>query len=235
MTTAPTPVPHHSAVRPLTIVLVVALVAVTVVAVVGWERASSNREEGSGAPATQTRRVPAFTSLELTGSAVVAARIGPRRSVVVHADRNLIDRVTTSVRQGRLAVGTRGGFRTKSPMHVDVVAPSLDLVRLSGSGVLTVEGLRQAHVVVRLPGSGVLRVTGAVGRVDAGLSGSGDLQLESLVARDGRATVSGSGRLQVHATRTLSAAVSGTGAIFYYGSPATVTTSVSGTGAIIRS
>jgi hypothetical protein len=216
----------------LTVVLL-ALVVLCSTAVVLSRHRGSKTGEGSGVSTTQTRRVSPFGSLELAGSAVVAARIGPRRSVVVHADDNLIDRITTVVRDGRLVVDTRGGFSTKSPMRVEVVARSLSLVSLTGSGVLTVEGLRQAHVAVRLPGSGVLDASGAVDRVDATLSGSGDLDLRNLVARGATAAVSGSGRLQVHATETLHAAVSGTGALFYSGSPATVTRSVTGTGAII--
>ena len=43
-----------------------------------------------------------------------------------------------------------------------------------------------------------------------------------------------SGRVQVHATATLNASVSGSGAIFYSGDALDVTKSVTGTGAIIK-
>src|SRR4051812_41675810 len=52
---------------------------------------------GSGVPAQQTRVVPAFSRVELAGSNVVTVHVGGRPSVVVHADRNLLSRVTTTV------------------------------------------------------------------------------------------------------------------------------------------
>ena len=57
-----------------------------------------------------------------------------------------------------------------------------------------------ALLLVRLSGSGMLTVTGTARRLEAGLAGSGDLRLQGLESRDARATVSGSGRLQVWAT-----------------------------------
>ena len=44
--------------------------------------------------------------------------------MVVKADDNLIDRVTTHVRSGRLVIGnTPGSFSTESPMSVEVGVP----------------------------------------------------------------------------------------------------------------
>src|SRR5512132_1470674 len=99
---------------------------------------------------------------------------------------------------------------------------------------MTVDAVEAEQFATRLPGSGVLRVSGTVDRLDATLEGSGDMQLENLIARDATARVSGSGRLQVHATGTLDASVSGTRVILYSGTPVDVTQDVTGTGAITR-
>jgi Putative auto-transporter adhesin, head GIN domain len=85
-----------------------------------------------------------------------------------------------------------------------------------------------------LTGSGVLRASGTVTRLDASLTGSGDAQLSDLTARDARAVVSGSGRILVTATHSLSASVPGSGAVVYTGNPEHVTTSSSGSGAVVR-
>ena len=99
---------------------------------------------------------------------------------------------------------------------------------------MTAEGVHAASLDVRVPGVGVLVARGTADRLDAGLAGSGDVQLQDLVAGKVRATVSGSGRLQVHASESLDAIVSGTGAIFYSGDPGSVNRDVTGTGAIVR-
>jgi hypothetical protein len=44
---------------------------------------------------------------------------------VVHADSNLIRRVTTRVMAGTLLIGTTGSFTTKNPMRVEVSVTSL--------------------------------------------------------------------------------------------------------------
>ena len=75
-----------------------------------------------------------------------------------------------------------------------------------------------------LGGSGVLRASGTTNRLHVTLAGSGDAQLQQLVAADVRAIVAGSGRILVTATAKLDASVPGTGAIVYSGNPPRVTT-----------
>lgn len=192
------------------------------------------RTQSSGVPAAQIRTLPAFAAVELAGAAAVSVHVGGRQSVVVHADANLIARVATAVEARTLVVGTRGSFQTKSPLRVDVTVPALTAVTLSGDGVVAVTGIASRRLVVHVPGNGVLAVTGTVDRLVADLTGSGDVQLQHLVARDVDASISGAGRLQVVATRSLAASVSGAGVVVYGGDPEHVTTRVTGTGAVVR-
>jgi hypothetical protein len=66
----------------------------------------------------------------------------------------------------------------------------------------------------------------------ATLGGSGDVQLQDLVAHDATVLVAGSGRLLVQATGALDAEVSGVGAIVYTGNPTGITQRITGTGSI---
>jgi hypothetical protein len=101
------------------------------------------------------------------------------------------------VASGTLTIDQEGNFDDPHPMHVDVRVPSLDALTLSGSGVLTVTGVDAAPSTVALPGSGVIRAGGTAERHAVTLGGSGDVQLDQLLARDARATVRGSGRIVV--------------------------------------
>src|SRR5207248_9324692 len=142
-----------------------------------------------GAP-TATRKGPSFTAVDLAGVNHVAVHVGGKQHVVVHADHNLLRRVSTVVRDGRLVIGTTpGSFSTRKPMSVDVTVPSLDSVTLSGSGTVTVDGVRATQFKVDAPGTGVLRVWGRTDRLTATLGGSGDVQLEGLIAREATAFV----------------------------------------------
>lgn len=240
MTVAPTSLgggrrPHRVQ---LTLIFGLVVIAAAVVLLVRHDvfqgSSGSTGTKGSGIAATQTREVAKFAGLDLAGSNVVTVRVGSGQSVVVRADHNLLGRITTVVQAGTLVIGNTGSFGTKTPMSVDVSVPSLDSITLSGSGIISVEGVETEHLGVTLSGSGVLRASGTVSRLDVSLGGSGDAQLEGLIARDVRAVVSGSGRILVTAVRTLDASVPGTGAIVYGGDPKLLTTSVTGTGAITR-
>jgi hypothetical protein len=189
--------------------------------------------EGSGIAATQTRELPPFDAVELAGSNTVAISVGGKQSVVVHADDNLLDRVTTRVKGGKLVIGNAaGGFSTKGPMSVEVTVPAVNELTLGGSGTIRAEGVDADVLTVELYGSGGVRASGRAHRVDVRLAGSGDVQLRELVADDVKAIVNGTGSVAVHATESVDASVPGTGSIVYAGNPARVRKSVTGIGSV---
>ena len=191
--------------------------------------------QGSGIAASQTRHVAGFSGVELAGSNVVTVRVGATQSVVVHADDNLFSRVTTQVRAGSLVIGnTPGNLRSRTPMSVAVTVPSLE--SLCAQRQRRPRRRRSRHAgadgnPVRVAASSSKRDRREA-RHHAG--GSGDAQLDQLVARDVHAAVRGSGRILVAATASLDASVPGSGAIIYSGNPTDVTTSVTGSGAVVR-
>ena len=222
---------------PSLVVLVVLVLGGLVIGVVTYGD-DAGTIDGSGNPAAVTRAVPSFSAVHLNGTSAVHITVGPERSVVVHADDNLVERVTTEVDAGVLHVSTRGDVTASSPMYVDVSVGSLDAVTLSGTGTITVQGVDADALRVELPatGTGLVAVSGSAEKLTARLGGTGDLQLDELQARDAEVTLSrtGTGRIEVHVTGTLRATLSGDGEIRYSGSPKVIER-VTGTGAILAS
>jgi putative autotransporter adhesin-like protein len=105
---------------------------------------------GSGVAATQTRALAGFSGLDLAGSSTVTVVVGGEQLVVVHADDNLLGRVTTRVEAGTLVIGSGGSFTTKSPMSVEVSVPSLQVLTLSGSGAISATGITAPALTVTL-------------------------------------------------------------------------------------
>ena len=172
-----------------------------------------------------------FTSVEVAGDNDVMIHVGSPHAVAVTADDNLVDRVTTTVRDGRLVIDNVGSFTTTAPMQVVASVPSLDEVELSGTGSITISGMSEDEVVATLSGTGTLTASGTSARLTAMLVGSGRLDLHDLVADDVTARLEGTGEIRVHATSTLDATLTGTGTIRYSGEPA-VTSRNAGTGTI---
>lgn len=194
---------------------------------------SSSTTEGSGVPATQTRDVAAFNSVELAGGNNVVIHVGEKKSVVVKADDNLLNRVTTNVKSGTLVIGnTQGSLTTKTPMSVVVGVPTLDTLTLGGGGNIVVNGINAGKLTVTLAGGGNITGSGTATSLDVSVNGSGNVWLTRLAAEYVHAVVSGSGNIYVTATRSLDASVPGSGTIVYAGNPKKVTKSVTGSGAI---
>lgn len=216
------------------LVAILLVVALALVVFFQDRSGSDPTTEGSGVAAVETRSLSSFTAVDLAGTNDVRVNVGPQQKVLVRADDNLLAQVTTQVRRGTLVVAERGSFEAATPMSVEVTVPELEALTLSGTGTgtLSVERVDAPRFSLRLDGTGLVLVGGTADHVDATLAGTGNAQLQDLVARDVIAKVLGTGRLQVHATRSLDASVSGTGSIVYDGNPRQVKRSVTGTGAI---
>jgi Putative auto-transporter adhesin, head GIN domain len=235
MVTAPAPIHRHAPRAFASGFLLALLLGVAAVVAVIWLDVgeSSGVVRGSGVAAEQARSVAPFTAVELAGDGVLTVHVGDKQAVTVTADDNLIARVTTDVRDDILVIETKGSFETRAPMGVDVVVPQLHAATLTGTGAVSVDGVNARRFEVDLPGDGMITVGGSVQRLDANLSGTGEARLSELVARDVVASLSGTGRIQVHATHSLDASVPGTGTIEYAGSPSKVTEEVTGVGTIL--
>jgi hypothetical protein len=192
----------------------------------------SSGVQGSGVAATSTRALPKFSGIDLAGGNNVTIVAGARQSVAVHADSNLLSRVTTQVKAGKLIIGDVGSFSAKSPMYVEISVPSLAALDLSGSGNITVTGIRASQLTVTLPGSGDISASGSVARLNISIDGSGNAQFSGLIARNVDAVISGSGDIFVTATHSLDAKVPGSGTVLYGGNPPQVTTSITGSGTV---
>jgi hypothetical protein len=195
---------------------------------------TTSAAQGSGVTATETRELPAFSAIDLAGVNDVIVGIGGEQRVVVLGDDNLIELVTTEVEGGTLVIAQSQAFEAASPMRVEITVPSLDDVRLSGSGAVSIDGHDIELFAVSMSGTGVIRGSGTAGRLDVELGGTGDIELESLAAESATVELSGAGNVHVHVTGSLDARVSGTGTIFYTGSPSNVSSEVTGAGAVIE-
>ncbi len=239
MSIAPTPIHQPRAPRRLRLTLTafaaLLLAAILIALLVDriFNGSSSPAGTGSGVAATQARSLAPFTGVDLVGENNVIVHVGARQSVIVHADSNLLGRVTTRVRSGSLVIGTTpGNLHAKAPMFVAVSVPSVDALMLTGDGNITVTGINSRRLTVGLPGSGIIHATGTTTRLEVTISGEGTALLGQLIARDVKVALGGDGSVTLAATHSLKASVSGSGTIVYSGNPPHVTTTVSGNGTI---
>lgn len=182
----------------------------TVLRANGVAAASEDRQVAS-----ENRELPAgVDAVDLEGPIDLTLRYGSAPSLKVRGEARLLDNVDVRKEGDVLHIGIRGmvlGHRR--PLEVELVLPSLEGVTVDGSGDSTVNGFSGERIKVRMEGSGSLHFNGRFREVDAGMSGSGELDLNggSGIERFD-AVLSGSGHLTiVGSTRELQANASGSG------------------------
>ncbi len=125
-------------------------------------------------------------------------------------------------------------------------------LRVSGSGTITGTTLTGRNVTINISGSGKVRLGLNVEKIVSHISGSGDFSLngiatdqeisisgsgkylaKDLVSQNVKVDISGSGKSEVNAQKSLTVKISGSGKVGYYGQPV-IDQSISGSGKIER-
>lgn len=161
-----------------------------------------------------------FRSVVLVGAGEVEISQGDGYELQLRGDPSDLDRAPFYTSGNDLVLGkTRFSPMNYNRMQFRVVMPSLDEVRVAGSGTAYVReftlegdtqfvvdgsgdirlyGVEAPAVKLRVKGSGDIRaVRVAAGTVEANVSGSGDLYIGSVTAETGEFVVTGSGDLEV--------------------------------------
>jgi len=187
---------------------------------------------GSGVAASEERPVGAFQKLSIGGSARVHITVGPSVSVRIRTDDNLLPHVVTEVEGDTLKVHMESGsYRFRVPLEVTVSVPDLHGFSVGGSARAEITGLHGGGFSISIAGSGRVQAAGTVDQLQVGISGSGNLDLFGVEAREVQVSVSGSGNVQLQAREKLEARISGSGNIHYRGRPS-VDAHISGSGSL---
>ncbi|WP_164737393.1 head GIN domain-containing protein [Georgenia sp. SYP-B2076] len=204
----------------------------------------------AGAPTTQEREVEAVTAVSLAATGHLDIRAGATPSLRVTAGEDVIDRITTDVRDGVLVLGMDdAGWRHPGEITYELVLPAVDTItvagagdvdadlvptrtlaiNLDGAGDITARGIDVDELTVRVGGAGGITLTGAADRQVVAIDGLGEYDGDELTARDADVSIGGAGDAHVRVTDTLSATVDGAGEITHSGG-AHVVSEVSGVG-----
>jgi hypothetical protein len=208
-------------------------------------------KKGNGNITTSERIVSTFQKINVSGSATVRFHISQEYRVVVTVDENLAEYVEIVTRGNTLNIGTKSGSYSFTKFVVDVYAPTVIGVSVSGSGsfenldkitVSTFESsvsgsgnikgtVESKKFSARISGSGRITVAGNSQDTDIHISGSGRFIGSEFVTNNASARISGSGNAEIHVTDNLRASISGSGSINYRGNPI-IDSSISGSGRV---
>jgi hypothetical protein len=188
---------------------------------------------GSGQSTTEQRSVAPFTELSVHGAIETQVRIGQPQSVAIIGDDNVVSIIKTEVNGDRLTIGPAKSYESNVPLRVEIVAPELDWIGISGASTVTVTGVNAETITLRASGASTIRVGGTSGTVEAEASGASRMRLEDLSTRLADVDATGASTIEVTVSERLSGSASGASTITYSGNP-DVNVSTSGASTVRR-
>ena len=207
----------------------------------------------SGNTISEDRSVSDFSSISLSGTGDLLIEQGASESLTIETDDNLMQYITSDVRNGRLELGLKDGVRllglNKIVYHLKV--KDLTTIDISGLGKVVMDGVKTDTLNLKASGSGqfemkniqtkslsadasgfgIYNLTGTADTIVVSLSGSGSFDGENLQSKSATVNINGAGSATVWTEDTLNVEISGGGLVRYFGSPE-VTQSISGAGSI---
>ncbi len=184
--------------------------------------------------ATDTRELPAFSGITSQGAYKLVVTVGPKQSVVLNGDADLLAKIKTTVHGDQLliAMPEKTNIRWDDRVNITITVPQLNAYQFEGAGTSTLNNLSGEHFRLNYQGVGSLTATGQVQRFVLRAQGVGSLDAKGLNARHVDARLEGVGSAEVRASESLTAKVEGVGSLTYYGKPARMTKSVEGVGRV---
>lgn len=204
----------------------------------------------------ETRAVSGFTAIGLSAPIKVVVVQGEAENLVLEGDERALAHLETVVEKGVLLIRSRAKLFAPGlgKVRAFVSARTIEALRISGSGDITVPALRTAELKVEISGSGDVRigslaasslnvsvggsgnvtvVEGKVDRFITNVAGSGDVKAAKFEAREAQVRIAGSGDVTLWAKESLAVSIAGSGDVRYYGDPA-IKQSVVGAGSVRR-
>lgn len=181
--------------------------------------------DGSGTRTTIQRTVGTYHAIDASNGITVVVEAGDPGVVSVTADDNLLDQITTEVRDGTLFVGIRGGIRTNNELRVQLANSLLDAVLASTGASVNLGSLSGSALVISASTGARVQAGGRVEslKVDSNTGAAADLR--SLEAAQVDVAISTGATARVYPTESVSGECTGGGTLLIRGKPATNTVS----------
>ena len=206
---------------------------------------------------TENRSLSNFTSIHFGVPGDLFYTQDSVFKIEIQAQENIIREIETYLVGSELKIRVNDHARLKSreDIRINVSAPNITALSLSGSGNLNVlQPYRPSNTKLTVSGSGTMSINlletnsidadvsgsgelmvfdGSAKHEDADISGSGRIDFLGVTSKTANTEISGSGSVKLNVIDELTSKISGSGSVYYKGNPV-VNSTVSGSGRIIR-
>lgn len=134
---------------------------------------------GTGVESSETRELPAFTSVELYGVGSTTVTSGAKRQLTIRADDNMLTWVKSSVADGTLRIGVGDGdyvWHTGFP-RIALSGSAATSYELSGQTTLVIEDVDADSLTIKANGQCAVTIRGRVKSLHIELQGQSQCDL----------------------------------------------------------
>ncbi len=155
---------------------------------------------GSGNVITESRPVSGFDQVIFNGFGTLNIRQGAAESLQITADDNLLQYITTEVRNNVLTIGWKDNvsISQQTRLEFDLVVVSLNRLEHRGAGEINAAPLTAENFSATLAGLGNLRMDSiTTGKFVLRLEGAGDVSIDSVECQQAEVMQKGLGSLKI--------------------------------------
>ena len=209
---------------------------------------------GNGDVKTQNRSVGTFTGLRVERGIDLYISQGNNEKVTIEADGNLLEYITTEVKNGTLVISHERNFVKSKSLKAYVTVRTLRRLEAGGGSDVYSQTVLRAdkmycsasggsdikleldvkNLTVSTSGGSDAILTGMAGTVTVSTSGGSDFKGKDLRSDKVVVEASGGSDAYVYADLELAAHASGGASVYYYGNPKKVSKSTSGGGDVTK-
>ena len=188
----------------------------------------SIKSEIKGDLVDELRDVSGFTKVSVGGTIQSKITVGGEFRVVVRTEQDMLEKIKTTVKDGRLRVGYERGYwnnkkdreyKRKTKVLVTITLPTMDALSISGASVSNVEGVNSDKLKIDVSGASKVVISGNANDVDIDLSGASYLNAKQFFTQFAKVDASGASSTRINIASELKADASGASSIQYIGSP----------------
>ena len=163
----------------------------------------------NGPVKTEQRDVSGFTQVSVGGGAELTIAIGSGYHVEITAEEQVLAKLRSTVRNGRLTIDSTEGYTTHHGVQVRITMPALDDLELSGGATGKVSTVTGSNLVVTLSGGAEATISGSVDRLTVDASGGSQAHLRDLSVAGAEVSASGGAQLELTTSGRVSGSASG--------------------------
>lgn len=189
---------------------------------------------GSGIPVTEYREVENFDKVSSEGIIKLFISKGETQSLKIIADDNVVHRVKSEVRNGKINLFLADGNYNNVQIEAHIVVVNLKEIHNSGVGEVKAINLAQDDTFkIFNSGAANIYLEGYAQSFDVKNEGSGRIFAFNMPSTKCNIHIQGSGDVEITCAQSLRVLIEGSGNVYYKGSPH-ISSSIYGSGEVIK-